>query len=578
MLTLNVLSHLNKIVALIAFSSHPHWVLSPSCIKMLLLPLCQVVPSCTGTNRQYCGVGRDWSERASGTNAIGTALVAGSPTMVRSVEHFVAAAKIWDCSAAPIRDLSDGSCIGVLDVTSVGDLSDSHTLALAVTAAHQIEHTLHAQELARSVQLLNWYRSVPRRWHGASALLIDRKGRIVRGNEFANEVGAFFFSALQITDDGPAFPSDIPARVTATLPYEPPADFHHGAKLGWQGGVIMVDASALPSDNAARLPTVAIDLAFAAIVTSDPDMLNVIRKAGRIARADSVVLLNGETGSGKELFARAIHNASAVSAGPFIAVNCGTLTRELAASELLGYEAGAFTGASNKGRRGKFEEADGGTLFLDEIAELPVDVQVHLLRVLQDKVVVRVGGNTERAVKVRIIAATHRDLERDVETGRFRSDLLFRLRVLALLIPPLRARSGDIPLLVERHLRHLAATYGLGSKQASDELLAHLARHPWPGNVRELNALIENLYILTDGPLLSPLDLPSGFLAAAELPRPAPPFVPLERGESRNKETVEAAIVSCGYNMSAAAQQLGISRSTLYRRMKALGIERPSQG
>jgi DNA-binding NtrC family response regulator len=252
-----------------------------------------------------------------------------------------------------------------------------------------------------------------------------------------------------------------------------------------------------------------------------------------------------------------------------LAVNCGTLTRELAASELFGYEAGAFTGAAPKGRAGKFEEADGGTLFLDEIGELPLDVQVGLLRVLQDNVVLRVGGNQERKVKVRIIAATNRDLEEDVAAGRFRLDLLYRLKVLSLRVPPLRERLDDLQMLVVTRLHE---AYGLGRKRVAPALLAALEAHAWPGNVRELHGVVESMYVLSDSDELTPADLPEGFalsrvVEAGALPAEAP------RSISRMaRAAIEAELAANGNNLSEVARRLGISRSTLYRKIKRYGL------
>ena len=528
--------------------------------------------------RQHVGPGRDWSEAASGTNAIGTALVLDRPTIVRSTEHFCEAAKIWDCAASPIRDLTDGTLLGVLDVTSVGDLSDSHTLALAVTAAHQIEHTLHAQELARTVQLLNWYRTESARWRDHANVLLDRKGHIVRSSEAAQAVGAANVLEIRMRDGQPRLDDAQPARLRKTVPYRPPADLQDDADDEvWHGGVLILEIDR--AAGAGGTPTTGSEAgtrrhpAFVRITTTDPGLLDIMHRAERMARANSPILLNGETGSGKELFARAIHESSNVVDHAFVAVNCGTLTRELAASELLGYEAGAFTGASGKGRSGKFEEADGGTLFLDEIGELPLDVQVHLLRVLQDNVVVRVGGNAERHVNVRIIAATHRDLERDTADGRFRRDLLFRLRVLSLNLPPLRERRGDIGLLVTRYLQQLQATYGLGVKNVAPDLLERLTRHPWPGNVRELHGLLESMYILSDRALLTASELPDGFIddlgagSGSSQAAMAP-----GRLEDAERELIVQEIARHRHNMSAVARQLGISRSTLYRKIKLYGI------
>lgn len=522
--------------------------------------------------RQYCGPGRNWDESVSGTNAIGTALIRKQPTIVHSNEHFVEAAKAWDCAAAPIHDLADGSLIGILDITSVGDLSDHHSLALAVTAAHQIEHALHSQALAHSVQLLNWYRNAVIPWQHHDALLLDGKGRVIRATasvQSAIDTNAMTFPIIESRPQ-PGINSEI--KIIEVQPYRPPADTLNPDNANkWHGGLVRISAQQV----APKQPAItASNPAFQRISTADPGMLAVIHQAERMAKASSPILLEGETGTGKELFANAIHASSELDSGPFVAVNCGTLTKELAASELLGYEAGAFTGAAVNGRQGKFEQADGGTLFLDEIGELPADVQVHLLRVLQDNVVVRLGGNTERTVRVRIIAASLRDLQHEVDQHHFRADLLFRLRVLALKLPPLRERPGDIELLIQQQLQQLQARYGLGTKIVSDDLMAILQQHVWPGNVHELHGLIESLYILSDRRILTQADLPESFQLGQEPQRVNASFVPASgRLEQLEHQAIAEEIARQQHNMSAVARSLGISRSTLYRRVKQLGIK-----
>jgi excisionase family DNA binding protein len=534
--------------------------------------------------RQSVRPGRDWSEPVSGTNAIGTALVLKRPVIIRSVEHYCETAKIWDCAASPIHDLTDGTIVGVLDVTSVGDLSGEHTLALAITAAHQVEHMLHSQALARSVQLLNWQRSIGARWRGRPVVLLDNKGRILRANDSAQAAFDGVTPRFEVRDALPAVQSGDGVQILETLGYEPPPDpGNEPPPPGWHGGLVAfaIDASRIGVDRSDPRQSLRRDIhpAFRRIVTKTPAVLDLMRQAKRMARAHSPILLTGETGTGKELFARAIHECSAVANGPFVAVNCGTLTRELAASELLGHVAGAFTGASHKGRPGKFELADGGTLFLDEIGELPLDVQVHLLRVLQDNVVVPVGGNQERVVRVRIIAATHRNLERDAEDGRFRTDLLFRLRVLVLALPPLRTRRDDVPPLIEHTLQSMQSTYGLGTRDVAEELRDVLVEYPWPGNVRELRGLIESMYILSDRPLLTRRDLPESFVMPATAGSPtAPRATTRAQLDAVERDALVEAIARCAHNMTGAANYLGISRSTLYRKMKHHGIERPRTG
>ena len=371
---------------------------------------------------EHVAPGFDWSEQAAGTNAVGTALASESPTVVRSVEHFCEAAKLWDCAAAPIRDLADGEVIGVLDITSVGELNNSHALSFAITAAKQIEHTLHSLELARSVELLSWYRKIESRYRDKPAVLLDRKGRVIVSNNIP--ANTRYPDKFKLENSAPLNPQGQ-LSFKQIIKYDWGDDTAPIAPTEWSGGLIIVETK---TSVASVSPPRHTHPAFDNIITRNTNFIACIDAAERMAHAHSPVLLNGETGSGKELFASAIHACSERSKGPFVAVNCGTLTQELAASELFGYESGAFTGAAKQGRLGKFEEANNGTLFLDEIAELSQDVQAHLLRVLQDNVVTRVGSNTPKQVDVRVIAATNKNLQSETDEGRFRLDLFYRLK------------------------------------------------------------------------------------------------------------------------------------------------------
>ncbi len=302
---------------------------------------------------------------------------------------------------------------------------------------------------------------------------------------------------------------------------------------------------------------------------------SVIEKAKELARiaagTSSNILIQGETGTGKEVFAQAIHNASAFSEGPFLAVNCAALPRDLIESELFGYVEGAFTGASKKGRLGKFELASGGTIFLDEIGEVPPEVQVKLLRVLQEKTIVRVGGDRTIPIDCRLIAATNRDLHREVEGGGFRRDLLYRLNVIALDVPPLRERQEDIPLFVERFVRVFAERNGKVVTRVDPETLQLLSRYPWPGNVRELENAIEHAVALVKDRTIALEDLPPSLLQEAELASGAEDsgFEGAQKGhrEAVRRLYLEALRAEEGDVVKAAAR-LGISRATLYRRLR----------
>ena len=312
---------------------------------------------------------------------------------------------------------------------------------------------------------------------------------------------------------------------------------------------------------------------------------SVIEKAKELARiaasTSSNILIEGETGTGKEVFAQAIHNASAFNEGPFLAVNCGAIPRDLIESELFGYVEGAFTGASKKGRLGKFELASGGTIFLDEIGELPKDVQVKLLRVLQEKSIVRVGADRTIPINCRLIAATNRSLMREVEEGRFRRDLLYRINVMKLEVPPLRERQGDISLLAERFMRTFAERNGKVVKQIAPDVLSRLLTYDWPGNVRELENALEHAIALVRDQTISLTDMPANVTETIPSRDGQHKEVGFERAKVNHHEAVlqlhlEALRAEAG-DVSKAAERLGISRATLYRRLKEYGLARQSQ-
>jgi len=303
------------------------------------------------------------------------------------------------------------------------------------------------------------------------------------------------------------------------------------------------------------------------VVARDPATLAAFRLLLRLARSRLPVLLQGETGSGKEVAARVVHRHSPRAGGPFVAVNCATLAETLAEAELFGHEKGAFTGAVAR-RLGAFEVAQGGTLFLDEVGELSEHNQARLLRALQERCVVRVGSSTPVPVDVRVVAATNRDLLHDIRAGRFREDLYFRINGATVALPPLRARPADIAELATRVLaEHGAAALGPG-------VLDALTRYPWPGNVRELRHAMEHALALGDGVTVTLDDLPAAVRAA---PREGPATDERSALQSRVDEAERRAIVAAldaeGWNQTQAARALGITRRTLIYRMERLGLK-----
>ncbi len=299
------------------------------------------------------------------------------------------------------------------------------------------------------------------------------------------------------------------------------------------------------------------------IIGAHPLVRRVVEKVETVAPSEASILILGESGTGKELVAHAVHRLSARQDGPFVKVNCAALADTLLESELFGHVRGAFTGAV-KDRPGRFEAADGGTLFLDEIGETSPSLQVRLLRVLQEGEFERVGESRTRKADVRIVAATNRDLRREVAEGRFRDDLFYRLCVVPIQMPPLRERRDDIPLLVDHFLKRLAAKEGR-RKIVSPAVYPVLLHYAWPGNVRELENAVAHAYVCSAGDTLTPEALPEHLLAADP-----PPGTPDPAAEERR--AVRDALDATGWNKGEAAQRLGLSRTTLWRRMRDLGI------
>ena len=311
------------------------------------------------------------------------------------------------------------------------------------------------------------------------------------------------------------------------------------------------------------------------IVTRSPAMRAVLQTLENVARTDVTVLVRGESGTGKELVARAIHAESHRASGPFLAQSCAAMSATLLESELFGHEKGAFTGAQNT-HHGLFERADGGTLFLDEVAELPLELQAKLLRVLETRTFYRVGGSKELSVDVRLVSATHRSLRDEVARGRFREDLMYRLRVVPIFLPTLRERREDVPLLVEHFVRLLSSRGPRRVTEIEPEAMRAILAYPWPGNVRELRNAIEYAFAVGRGETLTLRDLPRDLV---EPPREGPPPVtaaartPMPSSSIGDERTrIARALEEAGGHIGDAAAALGMSRPTLWRKRKKLGL------
>ncbi len=318
---------------------------------------------------------------------------------------------------------------------------------------------------------------------------------------------------------------------------------------------------------------------FAAIVGESPALRRTVELLQRASESDVTVLLEGESGTGKEVAARAIHADGARRSGPFVAVNCGAIPAGLIESELFGHERGAFTGAS-AARQGCFEQASGGTIFLDEVGELRPDLQVRLLRVLQERAIQRVGGNRPRPVDVRVIAATNRELQVMVAERSFREDLYYRLAVFPVRLPPLRDREGDVLLLAQAFVKRFAKGHARRLRGLSPEACRALEAYRWPGNVRELENVLERAVILEDGEAISLSSLPDAIVCALDARdgARAQPARAAARGEIRPLEEEERAVIEralelTGWNVKEAAERLKIGRATIYRKIERYGLE-----
>jgi len=307
------------------------------------------------------------------------------------------------------------------------------------------------------------------------------------------------------------------------------------------------------------------------VVGSSAALQHSIEQVRSVATSNATVLLLGETGTGKELFAQMIHQASNRAKGPFMAVHCAAIPANLLESELFGHEKGSFTGATER-RVGRFESADGGTLFLDEIGEIDATTQIKLLRFLETRSVERLGSHKPIALDLRLVCATNRDLLQMVKEGKFREDLYYRLSVVPLRMPPLRERSDDVPLLLAHYLKRFAAENTLAEVRLAADALAVLARYPWPGNIRELRNTCENLAVLRAGKVVGAVDLDARYTQPTSLGGSVRPVLPAATGgmfdkEQNEKELLKQALASAAGNRTKAAELLGISRRTLHRKL-----------
>jgi transcriptional regulator of acetoin/glycerol metabolism len=525
--------------------------------------------------------GHSWHEAERGTNAIGTALAENAPITVHGREHFLERNGFLTCTAAPVHDPL-GQVLGVIDVSGDWTTRSQHTETLVRIAAHMIEAQIfnarhrgcfrldchaHAEGLGSLAQI---------------SLALDEAGRVVGANHAARAA----WPRLDLGAGAVALERVLGISAAALM--KQAAAGGDPFSLALPGGRVVYAAWQRPAAPPARRPAprTAAD-ALAALDTGDPVFHDLLTRARRLAGKSLPLLLLGESGTGKDVLARAIHLSGPRRRGAFVAVNCAALPENLIEAELFGYRAGAFTGAAREGNPGRLREANGGTLFLDEIGDMALGLQTRLLRVLENREVVPLGGGQPVRLDFALISATHRDLAVEVAAGRFRTDLYYRLAGMRLALPPLRARK-DFAAVLETLLARLAPGRAI---TLAPDLLAPFSAYAWPGNIRELLHVLAGAVALLE-PDEGEIDLPHlcpDFVArlhapvatevaergAAETERYASTAIAVPPTTLRrlSQTAVRAALDQAAGNVSEAARRLAISRKTIYRKLREFGLD-----
>ncbi|AUB64063.1 MULTISPECIES: sigma-54-dependent Fis family transcriptional regulator [Bacillus] len=494
--------------------------------------------------------GVKWTEAAVGTNAIGTALEIEEAIMISGTEHYSVVSHSWSCAAAPIHN-DDGKLIGVLDFSCPIEFSHPYMLGMVTSIAHAIERECSIRVHQNELHLIHRFLDV-----------IDSDEQVVICNHRDVIVSAS---------------KSVRERINNWSRMKLEELMHHGLETKLEIPVYsnerMIGKCMYLKENEQMNTYSALTfikgITFPGVTGTSRAFQHTLEEIKLVSPTDASVYVCGETGVGKEYVARAIHENSPRKDGPFIAVNCGSLPKELIESELFGYAEGAFTGARRQGYKGKFEQANGGTLFLDEIGEVPPEMQVALLRVLQERTITPIGSSKEVPVNIRIITATHKDLLRLVEEGKFRQDLYYRLHVYPLYVPSLIERKEDIPYFIQ-HFCERKNWNVVFPKSICNQFL----QHTWPGNIRELVNALERIYILSQGREICEkqvallIQTMMGNQQQLELQVENKTEHTLNFREKIQRDSMIEALEKTNGNVSLAAKLLDVPRSTFYKRMQ----------
>lgn len=540
-------------------------------------------------DRLRFGPGANWGEQVVGTNAIGTAVALGHPVQVTGPEHYCESHHLWTCASAPVRNPS-GEIIGFLDISGPRERASPHQLGLIIAAAHTIEDRIGLDESYCQLYDINKYLEAVLNSVSEGIIAVNGQGVITGINKLAAKAFQLhpkemigqslnatvhlngrlqdFFKTRAAGFTKEEIRLKLPCSQRSFLATANPVFSEENDNKGY----VLTISPTKPSyfiGNASEKATARFK--FTDIVGESSAIRQVMEKAKMIAQVPSTVLILGKSGTGKELFAQAIHGASDYRRGPFVAVNCGAIPRELIQSELFGYADGAFTGSKRGGCTGKFEAANGGTLFLDEIGEMPLEMQVNLLRVLEEKAIIPVGGKEAMPLNIRIIAATNKSLFEEISKGSFREDLYYRLNVISISLPSLSAREGDIRILAQYWVDKKSRELGIDKKRMTPEMLNRLETYHWPGNVRELvNAIEHAVNIAPDEEILVE-HLPA-YLRKNQFEKPRSGADGIMTLSALEKDAIEKTLLFYSGNITKTSKALGIGRNTLYEKIKKHGL------
>jgi len=521
--------------------------------------------------------GADWSEKIAGSNAIGTSIAAGKPIQVFAYEHFCEGVHPWNCSAAPIKDPFTGQLLGVFDLTGPNGLAQPHSLSLAQNVSNLIQMEMKEKSSHIRQKLLDHYENSLKKYQSNSVILLDAMLNVVLANSNC-------LSLLQISDWRQLWSQPEISQIKILIfnsneneleldRYLPSLHLNiriqsivfESERIGY---ILHFEKKQKHTSSQLKYPEIWGD-----IIGQSEVFKRAIQKAQTSATTDMPILITGESGTGKEQFAQAIHKTSTRNQYPFLTINCGAIPKELISSELFGYEPGVFTGGNPKGKKGIFEKAEGGTLLLDEIGEMPPDLQVHLLRVLQEKEIVRLGSSQPIAIDVRIIAATNKNPDELIKQKELRTDLYFRLNVIDLKLPALRERKDDLPYLYNYFAVKSAKKLNKPVPTFDKQVISYFHNYHWPGNIRQLENTIDHAVLFCKNNHITLSSLPDSLQNLNKLQDQHESSEILTTLEQEEKQKIMQLLMRTNNNISEVARQCGIARTTLYRKMKKYKLQ-----